>query len=103
MSVMVKFGFFPIDKGESLSKYVSRSLKVVDESGLNYNFGPMGTALEGSYDECMKVVKKCYEGMADDCRRVYGTIKIDYRADREDGLQQKIESIENRLGKELKK
>ena len=63
----------------------------------------MGTVLEGSYDECMKVVKKCYERMEDDCRRVYGTIKIDYRADREDGLQKKIESIENRLGKELNK
>ena len=34
MSVIIDFAIFPMDKGESLSPYVARAIKVINESGL---------------------------------------------------------------------
>jgi hypothetical protein len=42
MSVILEFAMFPTDKGSSVSEYVSRILKVVDQAGLPYQLTPMG-------------------------------------------------------------
>ena len=34
--VLLEFSMSPMDKGESVSPFVSRSLKIIDESGVNY-------------------------------------------------------------------
>jgi hypothetical protein len=36
MSVIIEFSIFPMDKGESLSPYVARALKMIQDSGLPY-------------------------------------------------------------------
>jgi uncharacterized protein (TIGR00106 family) len=91
-----------MDKGESLSKYVSRSLKIIDESGVPYRLNPMGTVLEGEFEEVMNVVKQCYETMRKDCKRITCGIKIDYREGKSGRLESKIAAIEKNLGKEMK-
>ena len=52
--VLLEFSMSPMDKGESVSKYVSRSLNIVDESGVDYRLNPMGTVLEGEWDEVQR-------------------------------------------------
>ena len=42
---------------------MKRSLEIIDDSGLPYRLGPMGTCLEGEYDEVMAVVHRCFERM----------------------------------------
>ena len=69
----------PLGKGESVGKYVARSLDIIDKSGVDYRLNPMGTVLEGEWDEVFAVVKKCYERMKKDCGRISCTIKVDYR------------------------
>ena len=49
--VLLEFSMSPLDKGESVGKYVSRSLKIIDESGVDYRLNPMGTVLEGEWDD----------------------------------------------------
>ena len=102
MSVLLEFSIYPLDKGESVSKYVVQSLEIIAKSGLNYRLGPMGTVLEGNWDEVMIVVKKCYERMKQDCNRIACHISIDYRNEREAGLTSKIDSVKKRTGIELK-
>jgi len=102
MSVLLEFSITPLDKGESVSKYVSRSLDIIDKSGVDYCLGPMGTVLEGEWDEVMGVVKQCYERMKQDCARISCYMKIDFREGREEGLTSKIKSIEEKLGRKLK-
>jgi uncharacterized protein (TIGR00106 family) len=101
--VLLEFSMSPLDKGESVGKYVSRSLNIIDESGVDYRLNPMGTVLEGEWDDVMAVVKKCYETMSADCQRITCSIKIDYRKDRQGRLDSKIASIEQHLGKTVKK
>ncbi len=101
--ILLEFSMSPLDKGESVGKYVSRSLSIIDDSGVDYRLNPMGTVLEGEWDEVMAVVKKCYETMSADCQRITCSIKIDYRKGREGRLDSKIASIEQHLGKTVKK
>ena len=100
--VLLEFSMFPIGKGESVSRYVARSLDIIDRSGLDYRLHAMGTVLEGEWDECMAVVKACYEAMSKDCGRVECIIKIDYRRRRRGCLKGKVARVEKRLGRKLK-
>ena len=92
----------PLDKGPSVSTYVSRSLDIIDRSGLPYRLNPMGTVLEGSWDEVLGVVTRCFERMAQDCERISVSVKIDWRRGREGRLSGKIASVERRLGRRLR-
>lgn len=101
MSVLLEFSMSPFDKGESLSEYVARSLDIIDRSGLPYRLTPMGTVLEGEWDEVMAVVTACHERMRQDCARISTSIRIDYRAGRGGRLAGKIATVEGRLGRKL--
>ena len=59
--MLLEFSMSPLGKGESVGKYVARSLDIIDTSGVNYRLNPMGTVLEGEWDEVFGVVKQCYE------------------------------------------
>jgi uncharacterized protein (TIGR00106 family) len=99
--VLLEFSMSPFDKGESLSAYVARSLDIIDRSGLPYRLTPMGTIIEGEWDEVMKVVTDCFEAMKQDCSRISTSIRIDYRAGKSGRLESKIEAVESRLGRRL--
>ena len=101
--VLLEFSMFPLDKGESLSTYVARSLDVVDRSGLPYQTHAMGTVLEGEFDEVLDVVRRCYEVMAADCNRIECSIKIDARKGASGRLKSKVASVEEKLGRPIRK
>ncbi|MBI1819628.1 MAG: MTH1187 family thiamine-binding protein [Nitrospirae bacterium] len=100
--VLLEFSMSPLDKGESVGEYVSRSLKIIDESGVDYRLNPMGTVLEGEWDEVFGVVKKCYQEMSKECNRISTIIKVDFRKGKTGRLEGKIKSVEQRLNKKLK-
>lgn len=101
--VLLEFSMTPLDKGESVSHYVSRSLEIIEESDISYRLNPMGTCIEGSWDEVFDVVKSCFNKMREDCNRVSVNIKVDYRKGKSGRLESKIRSVEKKLGKELSK
>ena len=101
--VLLEFTMYPLDKGESLGRYVARSLDIIDHSGLEYQCHSMGTTLEGDFDQLMDVVKRCFQAMAADCHRIECAIRIDYRKDRQGALKGKVVSVERQLGREVRK
>jgi len=101
MSALLEFSMSPLDKGESLSQYVSRSLAIIDDSGVPYRLNPMGTVMEGEWDQVFEVVRKCFERMSQDCNRISCSIKIDWRKDQSGRLEAKIASVEQKLGRSL--
>lgn len=102
MSLLLEFAMTPLDKGESVSRYVARSLDIIDQSGLPYKMGPMGTCVEGEWEEVMAVVKGCLDRMQSDCNRITLSMKVDYRKGKENRLQGKIESVEEKLGRPVR-
>ena len=104
MSVLVEFSMFPTDKGESVSAYVSRIIKMIDESGIPYKLTPMGTVFETeTIEEALEIIKKAYKQLEPDCNRVYSVVKFDIRKGKGNRLVQKIKSVEAKLGKEVSK
>jgi uncharacterized protein (TIGR00106 family) len=102
MSTLLEFAMFPTDKGESVSEYVSRVLKVIDGEGHPYTLTAMGTIIEvENLDDALKIVKKAYKQLERDCNRVYSTIKLDVRKGKSGRLKQKIASVEKKVGKKL--
>jgi uncharacterized protein (TIGR00106 family) len=100
--VLLEFSMSPFGKGESVGKYVSRSLEIIDQSGVEYRLNPMGTVLEGEWEDVMDVVRQCYERMRKDCNRISCTIKVDYRKGKKGRLSKKVASVEKRLKRKLK-
>jgi uncharacterized protein (TIGR00106 family) len=100
--VLLEFSMSPLGKGESVSKYVARSLDIVDKSGIPYRLNPMGTVLEGEWDEVFAVVRNCYERMKKDCKRISCSIKVDYRKGHSGRLVSKVTSVEKTLKRAMK-
>jgi uncharacterized protein (TIGR00106 family) len=78
-------------------------LKIVDASGLPYKINPMGTVIEGEWDEIMKLIKKCHNTVMKTGERAVTTISIDDRKGKPNRIDEKVKSIERRIGKSLKK
>jgi uncharacterized protein (TIGR00106 family) len=92
-----------MDKGESLSEHIAKILKYIDESGVTYRLTPMGTILEGSWDEVMSVVTGCFYILEKECSRISVNLKVDYRSGNQSRMESKIKKVETILNKELKK
>ena len=101
--MLAQVSIFPLDKSESVSKYVAEALNEIVKSGLDYRAGAMGTVIEGDWDPVMKVLKKMRERMLKRSERVYMTISIDDRKDRRRCIEAKVKAVEGILGKTLRK
>ncbi len=99
--MLLEFSIYPLDKGESVGKYVARALEIVDKSGLPYQLHAMGTVIEGEWEECFRVVQKCFAALKKDCRRIEVVLKVNYRSAQIGRLTSKVRSVEKRLGRRL--
>lgn len=97
MSVIAELSLFPMDKGEGVSAFVARAVGLIRQSGLPHQLTPMGTCVEGEWDEVMAVVDACFKALCADSSRVYLTLKVDWRKGRSGGLAGKTASVERRL------
>ena len=97
MSVIVDFAIFPMDKGESLSPYVARAIKIINESGLSHKLHPMGSCIEGEWEEVMSVIDRCFQELQKDCNRINVNFKADYRKSEPGRMKRKIESVEAKI------
>lgn len=99
MSVLLEFAIFPIDKGESVSQYVSKVIQVIRESGFTYQLTPMGTIIETeTLAEALALVQQSYNILEPNCDRVYSTVKFDIRKGKSQCMAGKIKSVENIIG-----
>lgn len=100
--LLAEFSMWPMDKGESVGKYVARVLDIVDRSGLPYKLGPLGTCIEGEWPAVMAVIQQCFEELSKDSNRIACTIKCDWRRGKSGTLESKVESVQRNLGRSLR-
>jgi uncharacterized protein (TIGR00106 family) len=101
--VLLEFSMYPLGKGESVGDFVAECLKIIEESGLDYQCHAMGTTIEGELEQVLGVVQRCFAGMAKDCDRVECMMKLDYRRGYAGELKSRVGRIEQRLGHAMKK
>jgi uncharacterized protein (TIGR00106 family) len=100
--VLAEFSMFPTDKGESVSAFVAQILDVIDRSGINYQLTPMGTILEGSWEEVFAVISNCFRTLESQSNRITVAIKVDYRKTQGSRMTSKIAKVEKILNRKLR-
>jgi uncharacterized protein (TIGR00106 family) len=100
MSYLVSLSVFPTDRGESVSEYVSEVIKLIKESGLPYKLTPMATIVETEdISEVFELLKRAYEILQEKgCNRIYTVMTVDYRKGKKNRMEQKVRSVERRIG-----
>lgn len=99
--MLVHFSIVPIGSGSSVGGKVAEVVRIIDESGMPYKINPMGTVVEGEWDEVVSLIKKCHHYALKDEDRVITTIAIDDRKGKSRRIDEKVKSVERRLGKKL--
>ena len=98
MNVILDLCVVPIGVGISVSKYVAACHEVLQASGLSHSLHAYGTNIEGPWDEVFAAVKACHEKVhAMGAPRISTTIKVGTRIDRDQTMQEKIDSVERKL------
>ena len=98
MNVLVDICVVPMGVGVSVSKYVVECEKIFEAAGLNHQMHSYGTNVEGDWDEVMAAIKKCHETIHEmGAPRIGSTIRLGTRTDREQSMQDKIDSVNSKM------
>ena len=101
--VLLEMSIVPLGVGESVSAYVAKCLEIIDTSGLDYEIHAMGTIIEGELADVLNVMQQCIEMLAADHDRVTCSAKLDLRKGASGRLASKVASVEQKLGRSLRK
>lgn len=98
MKVMIDLCVVPIDVGTSVSAYVAACQRVLQEAGLAHQMHAYGTNIEGDWDDVFAAVKRCHEAVHEmGAARISSSMRIGTRIDREQSMDDKIRSVEEKL------
>ena len=97
MNTLVAVSIVPMGEGDSVSEYVADVIKVIKDSGLKTQTTSMFTEIEGPWDDVMHVVKEAVEVLTDKGIRTEVMIKGDIRPGRENMMDTKLKSLNDRL------
>lgn len=100
MSVLLEFAMFPTDRGESVSDYVSQVIRMIRDSGCDYQLTPMGTIIEtDTLPQALQLVESAYRVLEQaGCQRVYSSLKLDIRMGKSDRMRGKVASVREKIG-----
>ena len=100
MSVLLEFSMFPTDKGSSVSQDVSMVIDMIRSSGFDYRLTAMGTIIETeTIEQALDIVNRAYQIIEPRSERVYSSLKMDIRKGNPGRLEEKIQSIEDKIGR----
>lgn len=102
--MLAEFSVSPVGAGAHLSKEVAKAIKVVKESGLDYQVTALGTLLEGEREEVWRVIEKAHQALLETNERVYTRIVLDeFKKETPGRIRTKVTKVEKELGTTLKK
>jgi len=95
MKVLIDLTIVPIGVGTSLSAYIAACEQVLDRPDLTVRLHANGTNIEGDWDAVFAAVKACHERVhAMGAPRIHTQIKLGTRTDRDQGLDDKVASVQ---------
>jgi len=98
MKVLVDLCIVPLGVGVSVSTYIAACQRVLREAGLKTALHSYGTNIEGEWDEVFAAVKRCHQVVHEmGAPRITTTIKLGTRTDREQTMEDKINSVNEKI------
>lgn len=99
---LMEFSIIPLDKGPHFSTDIARVLTLVEESGLEYRLNPMGTVVEGQWEDLLNLLTRCFRALEEESNRISIQVKFDHKKGASGDLERKIRSVESKAGRTLK-
>ncbi len=94
MWVSVDLCLIPVSEGVSLRQYVSTCLNIIKRSGLQYELGPNGTAIEGEWRQVFECVEDCHKAVHNQgVVRIFSALKINTRSDKKQSFREKVSTL----------
>jgi uncharacterized protein (TIGR00106 family) len=95
VKVIVDLCVVPIGVGVHLAPTIAACETVLSEAGLKLLLHSNGTAIEGEWEPVFAAIEACHRAVhAMGCPRVYTTVKINTRTDKEQSLEDKVASVQ---------
>ena len=101
--MLFELSLFPLGKSRGMSEDVAKVIELIDKSGLPYQLTCMGTMLEGEWDEVIDLIGKCRQVLLKEHDRIYMLLKADERKGKTGRLKGKVNSVEKKLGRPVRK
>lgn len=98
MKVIVDFCLVPIGVGVSVSRYIAECENILSDAGLKTQLHANGTNIEGEWEAVFAAIKRCHERVHEmGAPRISSTIRLGTRTDREQTMEDKIKSVQEKL------
>jgi len=98
VKVIVDLCIVPIGVGVSISAYVAACEKILTQAGLTVQLHANGTNIEGDWDRVFAAVKLCHEKIHEmGAPRIFTTMHVGTRTDREQTMADKIKSVQAKM------
>ena len=93
--ILAQLSVYPIGAGVSLGRFVTKGVKIIEESGYTYQVGGMSTSIEvPDLKELFELIEKIRQAQFEEgAERVIIELKVDERRDKEATLNGKIRSV----------
>lgn len=98
MKVVADLCVIPLVPNASLSPYIAECQRILKDAGLKTHLHAYGTNIEGNWDVVMEAVKQCHEAVHRmGAPRISTSLKLGTRVDREQSMEEKVRSVEEKL------
>lgn len=101
--MLVELNINPLGRGTHLSHDLGEVLKVIDDAGVPYLLTPLGTCIEGEWDQVMPLIKRCHEMARSMSPHVFTTLRIEDEEGATNKIKENGASVEHAAGRSLKR
>ena len=100
--MLVELSVTMLGRGPHMSQDLAEILKIIDDSRLPYRLTPLGTCIEGNWDQLMDLVKKCHVRARSISPHVMTTVRIEDEEGASGKLSENVAAVERAAGRQLK-
>ncbi|HET6669664.1 MAG TPA: MTH1187 family thiamine-binding protein [Pyrinomonadaceae bacterium] len=101
--MLVELSINPLGRGTHLSRDLGEILKVIDESGIPYGLSPLGTCIEGEWDEVMPLIRRCHDKARSMSPHVLTTLRIEDEEGAKNKIEENVAAVERAAGRSLRR
>jgi uncharacterized protein (TIGR00106 family) len=93
--VIVDLCVVPIGVGVNLVPFIAACERVRLGAGIKLQLHPNGTAIEGEWAPVFEAIEACHAAVhAIGCSRIFTTVKVNTRTDRDQTFEDKVASVQ---------
>jgi len=101
VKVIADLCIVPMGVGTSVSRQVTICERILAEAGLKTKLHAYGTNIEGDWDTVFAAIKRCHEALHEaGVPRITASMRFGTRVDRDQTMDDKVRSVEDKLAKE---